>query len=118
MESKINKLSMRQILKEVGFPLMKNEFRNTYKFNVDLDIAIQFEEDLTKIRDIMDIEKIICDYEEIFDKEVYVFHLARLLEQDIELHKINELLGKEYTEQLVFTNDTTGKNKRRFFVNA
>ena len=118
MESKINKLSMRQILKEVGFPLMKNEFRNTYKFNVDLDLAIQFEDDLTKIRDIMDIEKIICDYEEIFDKEVYVFHLARLLEQDIELHKRNELLGKEYTEQLVFTNDTTGKNKRRFFVNA
>lgn len=118
MESKINKLSMRQILKEVGFPLMKNEFRNTYKFNVDLDIAIQFEEDLTKIRDIMEIEKIICAYEEIFDKEVYVFHLARLLEQDIEMHKRNELLGTEYTEQLVFTSDTTGKNKRRFFVNA
>lgn len=118
MESKINKLSMREILREVGFPLIKNEFRSTYRFNVDIDLAIKFEEELTKIRDIMDIEKIICKYEEIFDKELYVFHLARLLEQDIENLKRAELLGNKNLEHLVFTNDSTGKNKRRFFVNA
>ena len=27
MESKINKLTMREILKEIGFPLIKNDFR-------------------------------------------------------------------------------------------
>ena len=118
MESKINKLSMRQILNEVGFPLMKNEFRNTYKFNVDIDIAMRFEEGLTKIKSISDIERIICEYEEIFDKELYIFHIARLLEEDIETYKRSELLGVQNTEQLVFTNDATGKNKRRFFVNA
>lgn len=118
MESKINKLSMRQIIEEVGFPLMKNEFKNTYKFNANFDMTLQFENELTKIRDINDIEKIICDYEFIFDKEVYIFHLARLLEQDIENIKRTELLGNGKIEHLVFTYDSTGKNKRRFFVNS
>ncbi len=118
MESKINKLSMREILNNVGFPVIKNEFRNTYKFDVDLDLAMDFEDELTQMQDIMEIEQIIYDYEEIFDKELYIFHLARLLEQDLENLKRAEILGNKNLEQLVFTNDKTGKNKRRFFVNA
>ena len=118
MESKINKLTMREILKEIGFPLIKNDFRNTYKFDVDLDLAMEFEANLTKIKDIKDIEEIICEYEEIFDKELYVFHIARLLEQDIDNLKRIELLNNGKMEHLVFTNDVSGKNKRRFFVNA
>ena len=115
MESKINKLTMREILKEIGFPLIKNDFRNTYKFDVDLDLAMEFEANLTKIKDIKDIEEIICEYEEIFDKELYVFHIARLLEQDIDNLKRIELLNNGKMEHLVFTNDVSGKNKRRFF---
>lgn len=118
MESKINKLSMREILNNVGFPVIKNEFRSTYKFDVDLDLAMEFEDELSQMQDIMEIEQIIYDYEEIFDKELYVFHLARLLEQDLENLKRAEILGNKSLEQLVFTNDKTGKNKRRFFVNA
>lgn len=118
MESKINKLSMREILNNVGFPVIKNEFRSTYKFDVDLDLAMEFEDELSQMQDIMEIEQIIYDYEDIFDKELYIFHLARLLEQDIENLKRAEILGNKNLEQLVFTNDKTGKNKRRFFVNA
>lgn len=118
MESKINKLSMREILSNVGFPVIKNEFRNTYKFDVDLDLAMDFEDELSQMQDIMEIERIIYDYEEIFDKELYIFHLARLLEQDLENLKRAEILGNKNLEQLVFTNDKTGKNKRRFFINA
>ena len=118
MESKINKLSMREILNNVGFPVIKNEFRSTYKFDVDLELAMEFEDELSQMQDIMEIEQIIYDYEEIFDKELYIFHLARLLEQDLENLKRAEILGNKNLEQLVFTNDKTGKNKRRFFVNA
>ncbi len=118
MESKINKLSMREILNNVGFPVIKNEFRSTYKFDVDLDLAMEFEDELSQMQDIMEIEQIIYEYEDIFDKELYIFHLARLLEQDIENLKRAEILGDRNLEQLVFTNDKTGKNKRRFFVNA
>ena len=118
MESKINKLSMREILSNVGFPVIKNEFRNTYKFDVDLDLAMDFEDELSQMQDIMEIERIIYDYEEIFDKELYIFHLARLLEQDLENLKRAEILGNKNLEQLVFTNDKTGKNKRRFFIKS
>lgn len=118
MESNIKKLSMREIIGKVGFPITINEFRNTYKFNVDLQLAMEFEEQLKQIKRMSEIEKIICRYENIFDKEIYVFHLARLLEKDIESLKRAELLGQRNVEQLIFTNDITGKNKRRFFVNA
>ena len=118
MESNINKLRMKEILNKVGFPVTINEFRNTYKYNVNLDTAIEFENKLKQIRKISDIERIICEYEEIFDKEIYVFHIARLLEQDIENMKKAMLLEKEGVNQFVFTNDESGQNKRRFFVNA
>ena len=118
MESNIKKLSIREIISKVGFPITINEFRNTYKFNVDLQLAMEFEEQLKQINRMSEIEKIIFRYENIFDKEIYVFHLARLLEKDIENLKRAELLGQNNIEQLVFTNDITGKNKRRFFVNA
>ena len=118
MESNINKLSMREILNKIGFPVTINEFRNTYKFNVDLNTAMEFESRLKQITKMSDIQQIVCRYEDIFDKEIYVFHMARLLEKDIENIKRAELLDKEAVGQLVFTNDITGKNKRRFFVNA
>lgn len=118
MKSKINDLSMREILNKISFPIVKNEFRNTYKFNVDLDMAMDFEDELSQMQEITEIEQIIYDYEEIFDKELYIFHIARLLKQDLENLKRAEILGNDNIEQLVFTNDKTGKNKRRFFVNA
>lgn len=118
MESNVNKLSMREIIGQVGFPITINEFRNTYKFNVNLDTAMKFENNLKEISQISEIEQIIREYEDIFDKEIYVFHIARLLEKDIEAMKRAELLSQENVEQYVFTNDVTGKNKRRFFVNA
>ena len=113
MESKIKKMSMREILNNVGFPVIKNEFRSTYKFDVDIDLAMDFEDEISQMKDITEIENIIYEYEEIFDKELYIFHVARLLEQDIENLKRAEILGEKNIEQLIFTNDKTGKNKRR-----
>lgn len=118
MNTEINRLSMREILNIIGFPIFKNEFRNTYKFNVNINVAKEFEGQLMLIRDIMDIEKAICKYEEIFDKEMYVFHTARLLEQDIENLKRVEILGDKNLKQQVFIKDTTKQKKRRAFVDA
>ena len=118
MESNIKKLSMKEILSRIGVPITINEIRNAYKFDIDLNLVMNFEDDLKQIEKLSEIEQIICEYEDIFDKEIYVFHIARLLEKDIEEMKRAKLLGINKVEQHMFTNDVTGKNKRRCLVNA
>lgn len=118
MVSRINKLSMKEILVKVGFPITINEFRSTYKLDVDIDNAVEFEKRLGTAKQYQEIIQTISDYEDIFDKELYVLHLGRLLDRDIEATKRAVILEKNKIRQNVFTNDSTGKNKRRFLVNA
>lgn len=117
-KKRVDKLDMQKILQQIGFPLTFEEIRATYKYNVDVETAMEFEKKIRQIKsNYTDIMKIICEYEDIFDKEIFVFHVARLLEKDIEELKRADMLGVPANQQ-VYNLDLTDKNKRRFLINA
>ena len=119
MISNINKLSMKEIIKRIGFPLSIDEFGFTYKLTENsVEDEVEFENGLTTRRMISDIQDWICNHERLFDKEVYVLHIARLLEKDIEEAKRQDILGpQKKTKQNVYVDPKTN-NKRRAFITA
>ena len=114
---KTNELNISGIVSKIGFPLSKSEFRNTYKYNVNVERVMEFERKLKTAQGPKDTIDIMSEYEDIFDKWIYVLHVGRLLKKDIENLKRFEML-EELPKQQVFTNDPTGKNKRRTLITA
>lgn len=95
MVSKIDKLSMEKIMSQVGFPYNIKELRSTYKYNVSVELAIEFEKNILQAKNFKEIQRLVVKYEGIFDKNVYVLHLGRLLEKDLESQKRQEILAEE-----------------------
>lgn len=120
MVSKIDKLSMEKIMSQVGFPYNIKELRSTYKYNVSVDLAIEFEKNILQAKNFKEIQRLVVKYEGIFDKNVYVLHLGRLLEKDLESQKRQEILAEEndggIKKQVIFTDPKT--TVRRGIVNA
>lgn len=121
MVSKIDRLTMDKIVAQVGFPYNINELRNAYRYNVDVQVAMEFEKQIKMSKNFKDIARIMLQYENIFDKNIYVLHIGRLLEKDLKLQRRHEILAEE-TEELpkrqVLVNDSKGIGIRRFIVNA
>lgn len=121
MVSKLDKISMERLIMEVGFPYNIKELRNAYKYNVDVNLAMEFEGKIMKAKNFNQVRQLVLQYETIFDKSIYVLHLGRLAEKDLENQKRNNILLGEDSEELprnqvIITNPKS--NLRRCVVSA
>lgn len=120
MVSKIDKLSMEKIMLQVGFPYNIKELRSAYKYNVNVDLAMEFEKKIMQTKNFKEIQQLVVQYEEIFDKSLYVLHLGRLLENDLDSQKRQEILtegsGGLVKRQVIITNPKS--TVRRCIINA
>ena len=61
--------------------------KNYYKYNVDVQLAMEFESKMAKAKNFNEVRQLVLQYETIFDKSIYVLHLGRLAEKDLENQK-------------------------------
>lgn len=123
MVSKLDKITMERLIMQVGFPYNINELRNTYKYNVDINLAMEFESQIAKAKNFNQVRQLVLRYETIFDKSIYVLHLGRLAEKDLDEQRRHTILigeGQEKVElpknQVIITNPKS--NLRRCVVTA
>lgn len=120
MVSKIDRLSMEKIMLQVGFPYNIKELRSAYRYNVDVELAMEFEKKIMQTKSFKDIQQLVVQYENIFDKSIYVLHLGRLLEKDLDSQRRHEILAEEDEalpkKQVIITDPKS--NLRRCIVNA
>ena len=80
-------VEFKKLIKQIGIPTTWVDIRSTYKYNAPEQKFRAFEEDvLSYIRQensFDGIVNLIIKYEEIFDKELFILRVARLLENDI-----------------------------------
>lgn len=83
MASKIEKISIVEIIEKLGFFRDLNDLRATYKFNIDQETLNRFEtaffEEMNGRRDFSKYIQIIAENSEMFDKEIYALRAGSLL---------------------------------------
>ena len=99
MISKVDKISMERLIMQVGFPYNIKELRSAYKYNVDVDLAMEFEAKIVKVKNFNEVRQLVLQYETIFDKGIYVLHLGRMAEKDLENQKRHTILTGNETEE-------------------
>lgn len=92
MSSKIEQMSMLEIVKKIGFPSDFKEFESTYKYNSKEEDIAEFKNQIINLantpkRKFENYMECISQNEKIFDKDLYFFHIAKLLEKDLFLSK-------------------------------
>ena len=91
MNLELEKLGILDIINKVGFLKNINDLQATYKFDSSPEDIIAFEKELfSEIEDQKRYSKymeIIRKYERIFDKNMYVFRVARLLEEFYKIYQ-------------------------------
>ena len=123
MGSKIEEMNMEKLIVRVGFPSNIKELRSAYKYNVDVHLAMEFESKIAKAKNFNEVRQLVLQYETIFDKSIYVLHLGRLAEKDLENQKRHKILVGENAEkvelpknQVIIVNPKS--NLRRCLVEA
>lgn len=99
-KNNIELLSLEDIIKKIGFFTNFGDLRATYKFNGKVADMREFEKKMNlEIRTNKRFEeylKIIKEYEHIFDKNLYVFHVVRLLQETYD-----KIINPEFKEKTV-----------------
>ena len=84
MKTNLERLSIEDIIRKLGFFINFSDFMACYKFNGSQKQMSKFEDEMTqKIKSQKGVEeylKTISENENLFDKELYVFHLLRILQ--------------------------------------
>jgi len=84
VSNKIENLKIKDIVAIIGFPTGIEDVRAAYLYNAEPKKIIEFEKKLGNLSgDYNKLLSLIDEYDEIFDKEIYTFHLAKILEKDI-----------------------------------
>lgn len=97
VSNKIIDMKMNDIMMQLGIPGRIEDIRAAYKFNASGSKVMEFEGKLRNIDNDFDtVMNLFSEYEDIFDKEIYVFHLAKLLEKDISIEEKANFLGMRY----------------------
>ena len=110
MESNNKELNFDKVLNKIGFPVKLDDYRATYKYNVDYDQVLEFEHELRQSfkMSYYDILETILKNQNLFDTEVYLFHVGKLAERDYKNSKETEILGTNF-ENKVYINPEAGK---------
>ena len=101
-------LNFEKIISKIGFPITFEDYRATYKYNADFDKVSRFETELKKYIGI-DFNKsleTIKNNKDIFDTELYLFHVGRYLEKDYKASKESEILHTNYYPHVYYSTDT------------
>lgn len=85
-------VEFKNLIKQIGFPRNWNDLRATYRYNADEKAFRAFEEDMLSLmrqssRNFEGCINLIMKHIDIFDKEQYVFRVARLLSSEVDSEK-------------------------------
>ena len=97
VSNKIIEMKMNELIMQLGIPEGIENIRAAYKFNASSARIMEFEEKLKNTTgEFYSLMNVFCEYEDIFDKEIYVFHVAKLLEKDVAIEEKATFLGMKY----------------------
>ena len=101
-------LEFDNIISKIGFPITFEDYRATYKYNADIDKVSKFETELRRYlgQDYNKSLETIKNNKEIFDTELYLFHVGRYLEKDYKASKESEILHTKYYPHVYYSTDT------------
>ena len=85
-------VEFKNLIKQIGFPRNWNDLRATYRYNAEEKAFRAFEEDMLSLmrqssRNFEGCINLIMKHIDIFDKEQYVFRVARLLSSEVDSEK-------------------------------
>ena len=84
-------VEFKKLINQIGIPTSWPDIRSAYRYNAPEEKFRAFEEEvLNYIRQVNSYEGIvnlIVKHEDIFDKELYILRVARLLEADVNMEK-------------------------------
>ena len=66
----------------------------------DVNLAMEFEARIVKAKNFNEVCQLVLQYETIFDKSIYVLHLGRMIEKDLENQKRHTILTGETKEEV------------------
>ena len=98
-----NELSFNVVLNKIGFPVKFEDYRATYRYDANYKQVLEFEKEL-KInlkKTYYDIYETIMRNQNIFDSEVYLFHVGKLLEKDYINSKRAEIIGRVFEPKVI-----------------
>ena len=124
MQSIIECKTMFDIVKKWGFPTELYEFESTYKYNCSEEDINRFKSEIIEIskpnrrsskKTFENYVKIIGKNEKIFDKEVYLLHVARLLEKDY-IEQYNSEENLEYESRIFLDSEFSDMAKKALLI--
>lgn len=124
MQSIIECKTMFDIVKKWGFPTELYEFESTYKYNCSEEDINRFKSEIIEIskpnrrsskKTFENYVKIIGKNEKIFDKEVYLLHVARLLEKDY-IEQYNSEENLEYESRIFLDSEFSDMAKKVLLI--
>ena len=111
LSKNVKDLSIREIIDQFGIPSGIEDIRAAYKFNTQSKRLIEFEKKLASVDgDFNTIISVFEEFEDIFDKEIYIFHVAKLLEQDMIEGEKAEFLNTDYRLLMIKSPENTKHN--------
>ena len=108
MVSNEKQLEFEKVVSKIGFPVRFEDYRATYKHDVSIEEVSKFETELKKYISI-DYNKsleIIKNNKNIFDVQLYLFHIGKYLEKDYKESKEAEILGTKFYPHIYYASAT------------
>ena len=118
MSKKIEELSFKDILNKFGMPVGIEDIRAAYKYNAKSSKVKEFEQKLGALSPsaIKGQVELLSEYEDIFDKEIYIFHIAKLIELDTNQEERSSFLGVGHKTLIKFVGERKNKNNKAALI--
>ena len=102
-----NKLEFDKVVSKIGFPITFEDYRATYKYDANINKITEFESELRNSmrKGYNTVLDVIKSYKDIFDTELYLFHIGKYLEKDYKASKESEILKTKYYPHLYYTSN-------------
>ena len=102
-----NQLEFEKVVSKIGFPLAFEDYRATYKYNANIEKISEFEDKLEMYigNDYNAVLQTIKEYKDIFDTELYIFHIGKYLDKDYKASKEAEILKTKYYPHIYYTSN-------------
>ena len=120
MSKKLEELKFKDIVSQFGIPVGIEDIRAAYKYNAKSTRVKEFEQKLGSFSNNNTTKglELLNEYEEIFDKEIYIFHIAKLIEQDLREEEKSSFLGKKHSTFIKFVGERKNKNNKASLVST
>lgn len=118
MSKKVEELNFKDIIGKFGIPVGIEDIRAAYRYDAKGSRLKEFEQKLNTFvsNTVKGSAELLEEYSDIFDKEIYIFHISKLIELDIREEERASFLGVKRNKLVRFMDEKKAKNNKAEIV--